>query len=578
MATPSPFPASARWTAGLAVGAAALFTWPLVLYPFDIYGHPHGETDNHLWMFWRAVEQLTGAGVVANVPVGLPLPLMDPINLPLAVPGYLVDPALGYAVMVVGNVLLAMLSAYWLARLHVGPRAAWVAMVTIGCSPFLSGVMEFGITESWPVWALAAHLGFLGRYARDGRPRHAALAGLCLGAFALSGWYHAFFGVLVQLVMVPWLLLRHRRWRGLLGQGAVAALMVLPALLRFLVVRDLWAGRWHLPSSVPRAHLDHWRWLRNYGTDALNLVLPSIEPAPISLSVYLGLGVLTLALLGWWVRRREAAPYLVLACIFTLLALGHWVRVGGEVLSIAGHPVSGPARWLVQACPPLVGLSHWHRAVGPATVFLGVLAAMGAERLIAGRHTRALLLVALLLAESLFLGQTRWPRSHYQAELPAIYAALAEPGPVLELPFDNGRVPFSQTPARLLNRWQVFHGRPVAENYEGRDAVLASNRLAAVADSLCGVRPTRPPHELPPPDMVDPSALAADVALHASADELSSAGFAYVVLHRQRARTPERAEALLERAFGLPVVQVDEALAWRVGSPPDPEGFRQSDL
>ena len=569
MASPPPAPVSARWTIGLALVAATLFTWPLLLRPLSIYGHPHGETDNHLWMFWRAVKQLGGAGAVANYPSGLPLPLMDPINLPLALPGYLLHPTLGYSMLVAGNVLLAMLAAVWLARLYVGPRAAWVAMVAVGCSPFLSGVMEFGITESWPVWTLAAHLGFLVRYARTGRPWYAAAAGICLGAFALSGWYHAFFGVLVELVLVPWLLLRHRRWRGLLGQGVLAALMVSPALMRFLAVRQLWQGRWHLPGSVPHAHLDHWRWLRNYGTDALNLVLPSLEPAPISLSVYLGLGVLALALLGWWTRRREATPYLVLAGVFVLLALGHWVRVGGEVLSVAGHPVPGPARLLVQAFPPMVGLSHWHRAVGPATVFLGVLAAMGAERLIAGRSSRALLLVGLLLAESLFLGQTRWPRSLYEAEVPAIYAALSQPGPVLELPFDNGRVPFTQTPARLLNRWQVFHGRAVAENYEGRDAVLVTNRLAAVADHLCGVRPTRPPHELPPQDMLDPRALVEPEALQASAAELTAAGFGYVVLHRQRASTPDQSQALLERAFGPPTVEVDGAVAWRIGPTPD---------
>jgi hypothetical protein len=569
--TPSPSPPKAAWTVGLALVSAALFTWPLVLRPFAIYGHPHGETDNHLWMFWRATRQLVGSGPVANLPEGLPLPLMDPINLPLALPGFLVDPALGYGGLVMGNVLLGMVAGYFLARQLVGPRAAWVAMVAIGCSPFLSGAMEFGITESWPVWALAAHLGFLLRYARgEGAGwRDALAAGLCLGAFALSGWYHAFFGLLVEAVIAPWLAWRHRRWKGVLGQGALAALLVLPALLRFLAIRALWTGRWHLPGSVPRAHLDHWRWLRNYGTDLLNLVLPSLEPAPISLSVYLGLGATVLALLGWWWRRRALTPFLLATLVLLTLALGHWVRVGGEVLIVAGHPVPGPARLLVQLVPPLVGLSHWHRAVGPATVLLGLMAAVGAQRLIAGRSWRALLLVSLLLAESLFLGQTRWPRSVYTSELPSIYEALEAPGAVLELPFDNGRVPFSQTPARLLNRWQVFHGRPVAENYEGRDAILALNRLAAVADRYCGVPPTRPPHELPPPSMLHAAPLEEDGALAGEVRGLSVAGFTWVVLHRDRAKTPDRAQALLERALGVPDLRRGEAVAWRIHSTPE---------
>ena len=557
-----------RWTAGLALAAAALFTWPLMLRPTGIYGHPLGETDNHLWMFWRALTQLLSSGPVANAPEGLPLPLMDPVNLPLAAPGFIVHPGLGYSGLVWGNVLLGMLAAWWLARQLVSPRAAWVAMVAVGCSPFLSGVMEFGITESWPSWALAAHLGFLLRYGRGGRASDALVAGICLGAYALSGWYHAAFGVITELVFLPWLLWRHRRWRGLVAQGALAAVMVLPALVRFLTVRAFWQGRWHLPSSVPRAHLDHWRWLRNYGTDALNFVLPSIEPAPVSHAVYLGLLVLLLALMGVWVRRREAAPFALAAGIFLLLALGHWVRVGGEVVTLGGHPIPGPARLLVQMFPPLVGLSHWHRAVGPATVFLGVLAAMGAERMVVGRTFRALLIAVLLLAESLLLGQTRWPRMVYEPELPAIYGALEAPGALLELPFDNGRLPFSQEPARLYNRWQVFHGRPVSESYEGVDAILTSNHLAAVADARCGVQPTRPPHELPSPNMRDGAALEAPGAMDEAVAGLAEAGFAYVVLHRARAQTPAQAEALLVRALGPAEIDLGSAAAWRITSPP----------
>ncbi len=554
-------------TVGLSLVAALLFTWPLPLQLTGIYGHPLGETDNHLWMFWRALARLAGGGPVANHPEGLALPLMDPVNLPLAAPGFLIDPGLGYSALVFGNVLLGMIAAFWLARQFVGVRAAWVALVAVGCSPFLSGVMEFGITESWPVWPLAAHLAFLWRYARRGGSWDALGAGLCLGAFALSGWYSALFGVIVEIVVLPWLLWRHRRWRGLVGQGLLAALMVLPAFLRFLGMRQLWAGRWHMPQTVPRAHLDHWRWLRNYGTDALNLITPSIEPAPVSLSVYLGLGVLVLAVWGAWRRRRTLAPFALLAGVFVLLALGHWIRIGGDVVTLGGWPVPGPARLLVKAFPPLVGLSHWHRAVGPATVFLGVLAAVGAEGFVSRSTARGLLVAALLLVESLLLGQTRWPRMVYEPEVPAIYEAMAgvEPrGALLELPFDNARQPFSQEAPRLYNRWQVFHGRPVAENYEGPDAVLATNRLAAVADAACGLRPTRPPHELPPQEMRAAAVLEDPQRLRREAIALRADGFTWIVLHRDRARSPMEAAALLARAFGPPLLEVDGAQAWRV--------------
>jgi hypothetical protein len=565
----------ACWTFLLALGAALVFTWPFALHPFDLLGHPLGETDNHAWMFWRALQRIAGAGVLANWPEDLPLPLMDVINLPLAALGAF-HPALSYDFVLVGNVLLLLGAAWGLARQHVGPRAAWVGMVAVACSPFISGVMEFGITESLPLWALVAHLAFLERLARDGRRRDALGAGLCLGAFALSGWYDAFFGVVIELCLVPWYGMCSRRW-GLLGaQAALGALLPLPALLRFLEMREFWRGRWHVPDSVPRAHLDHWRWLRNYGTDALNLVLPSPEPAPISHSVYLGLGVLALAVLGIWATRRRALPWAVLATVFVVLALGHWIRVGGEALTLSGHPIPGPARLLVRVVPALVGLSHWHRAVGPATVFLGLLAAMGAERLVARRTGLALGLCGLLLAESIFLGQTRWPRAHYALEAPPIYASLGRPGALLELPFDNGRMPFSQDPPRLYNRWQMVHGRPVAESYEGPDAILATSRLAAVLDALCGVEPTRPPFELPPRAMRDPAPFADPAVLAAEAGALGRAGFAYVVLHRGRAKTPARAEALLTRAFGAPRVDLGTWAAWAVEDTTQDPGFDPS--
>ncbi len=571
LAPPAP---ALRWTVVVVAVALVAFTWPLLSRPLHIVGHPLGEADNHFWMFWRALRQLGQDGALANFPVGLPLPLMDPVNLPLAVPGGLLHPVLGYHGVLLGNLLLGMGAAGWLARQFVSTRAAWVAMVAVGCSPFMGGAVDFGITESWTLWPLAAHLGFTWRYAQRGGAREAVGAGLCLGAFALSGWYHAFFGVIVQLVLLPWLVWRFRRWKGLVGQGLLAGFLVLPSLLLFLSMRDFWAGRWHLPMAAPRAHLEHWRWLRNYGTDALNLVLPSLEPAPISLSVYLGLGILVLAALGCWRFRRLALPFGLLACIFVLLAMGHWLRIGGDVLRLAGHPVSMPARWLVQLFPPLSGLSHWHRAVGPATVFLGLLASLGVESLLqarwradrgAGRLTAlALVAAGLLLLESLILGQTAWPRSSYDPGPPAVYAALQASGALVELPFDNGRPPFSQLPARIYNRWQPFHGRPVSESYEGPDALLASSRLIAVLDHRCGVAPARPPHERAPVDMQDPAPLEDPAVLAAAVDDLVDSGVAYILLHRERAVTPARAEALLVETFGPPEVDRDGRAAWRV--------------
>ena len=96
----------------------------------------------------------------------------------------------------------------------------------------------------------------------------------------------------------------------------------------------------------------------------------------------------------------------------------------------------------------------------------------------------------------------------------------------------------------------------------------SAETASAVADALCGVRPTRPPHELPPPGMRDAAALEDERALRASAAELGEAGFTWVLLHRDRAETPERAHALLERALGPPTIARGDALAWKIAPPP----------
>jgi superoxide dismutase len=68
--------------------------------------------------------------------------------------------------------------------------------------------------------------------------------------------------------------------------------------------------------------------------------------------------------------------------------------------------------------------------------------------------------------------------------------------------------------------------------------------------------------------MGDASAIADEAALRAAANGLSGAGFTWVVLHRDRAKTPARAEALLVRAFGEPALDIEGAAAWQIAPPP----------
>lgn len=509
--------------------------------PLALQADPLGEGSNHLWMFWRALERMGGrTGALANVPVGLQLPLMDPVNLPAFSALGWVHPALGWRAMEAWNVGLAMAGCYALARPFTSQSGAVVAMVAGGSAPFLAGVMDFGITESWPLGWFGLHAACLVRYSREGDVRHAIVAGLCLGMVALSGWYHAVYGLVFELVWVPALLWRSRRL-GLLWQGGLALVMTLPSLWAFLPVRGQWAPRLRWPAPGPPGPRPDWAELPVFGADLLTFVVPHPAAVHPSKSTYLGLVVLVLAVVG--VVRRRSARWLVLGAVpFLVLALGYWPTVGGVAMG-----VPGPARALVHAVPALLGMSHWQRAVGPAVVLLAAAAGVGAGPWVR-RHPAVLALVcSALMMDGIWGGGTAWPRTVAPLELPASLAAVAEPGGLLQIPFDNGRRPFTDEPPRLYQQWQVIHGRAISENYEGVDVLLDTVPTVAFIDEACSVATTLPPYYQPRPEMRgqgEPTDLPGDLA------GLRAAGLRWLVLHRDRCRTPAKAIRRIEGMLG----------------------------
>lgn len=543
----------------LAVVACAVASWPARAPWVGLIGHPFGETDNHLWMLWVTVRRVLGdPRTLANAPDGIPIPIMDPINVPVFLALWPAGPVLAWNGLLVFNLALALAGGALLAREVAGPGAGLVGAVALGCAPFLAGVIDFGITESWPVGFFALHAACLLRHGRTGERRWAIGAGLSLGAIALSGWYHALFGVILELMLVPWVLWRYRRV-GTVLQGLIGLACAVPPLIQFLPLRDYWRGRFHPPSLDPMPSWPDWVALPRFGTDLLNLVLPRWDTVAPSKAVYLGLVVMVLAARGLWKAPRLAGPMLLLAAPFLLLALGHWPRIAGEAVGLRG-----PAWFLAYSFPSLQGLSHWHRAVGAAIPFLAVAAAVGARDLVA-RRSGALLVTAALVLDAVAFSQTPWPRPAYAASVPQVLLTLAEPEAartgVIQLPFDNGRVEFTPVPARLYNQWQAFHERPASENYEGSDALLERSRLVAAADGACGLRFTGPRPHAPneawrrAPITTDPKKLADEVA------KLKSWGYRWIVLHEARAATPDKAREALDQALGAGVRQ-DGATVW----------------
>lgn len=544
---------------GLAIASTAVLAWPQGSTPSVVVGDALGETDNHLWMFWRALSDLPA---VANLPEGVSIPLMDPFNLLLYGPGSLLGPVAGWWCLVLGNLLLAHAGGYALARCFAGHKASLVGMVGLGAAPVLAGLLDFGITENWPVGLLALHLAALIGHARTGTVWTGMVAGVLLGLVALCGWYFAFFGVVLSVVVVPALLWKHRRV-GLLLQGGLALAMVLPRFVAFRQLQGQWDHRWYPPSPVAPGPLVEWRDLTVRGTDLLNLVLPHPEVLHPGKSSYLGLTVLLLVAIGIWKRPRVAVPLAAGALPFLVLALGYWPTVAGTRVGIPGLP------WvLVKAVPSLLGLSHWERSVVGALPFFAAAAAVGVDAVPPLRRW-AVVICGVVVVDSLALSGAAWPRGGHALAPPPGLSALPGRGGVIQVPFDNGREPFSREPARLYNRWQVAIDRPVAENYEGPDALLVRSRLVAAAHAACRQRSTLPPYYQPPPEMRSPPP-PEGTELLADSKRLVAWGYDWIVLHRARCAGAPAAIQLLERTLGGGRELSDGDWAWAIS--PDPPG------
>ncbi len=514
-----------------------------------LIGTPFGEVDNHFWMLWVG---LRASPPVSNLPTGFDLPLMDPVNLLFALPGSLFGPIFAYNLVIVGNVALAALGGYALARELTGSAgAALVGLTATASAPFLGGMIEFGITEALPIGWLALHATLLLRFGRTGAPLDALGAGAALGALLLSGWYHAAFALVAEVGLGAWALARGRSVRTLAGivlQGAVAAMPLGPLWRETEARAAIWAPR--LSGLTRPAEYVDWAKNPRFGTDLLNLVLPHLDALPVARTVYVGLVVLTLALLAG-TRRRGLAAF-VLAVPLYVLTLGHWLRIGGEAVGGMG-PL--PAGWLVETTPLARGISHWYRAAGPASIFLAAAAAVGASLLLRRSRRPRLwgaLLSATVLVDAVALAPTAWPRPSYAPDPPAALLDLPDPGGLLQLPFDEGQGLTGIASRRVYDQWQVFHGRAISEHYEGRDALLYSNATVAAWQRSCVSRAPLVPSR---------QGAAADLAA------LVQSGVAYVVAHPAYA-TRRGCVPAIERQLGAPIVRSPAAVVWRLADAP----------
>ncbi len=117
-------------------------------------------------------------------------------------------------------------------------------------------------------------------------------------------------------------------------------------------------------------------------------------------------------------------------------------------------------------------------------------------------------------------------------------------------------------PARLYQRWQVWHGRAISENYQGMDALLVRSTLVAVWDAARGLPSTLPPYYQAPRRRPE-AAFPEGAALTQAVTQLNRWGYGWVVLHAARCPHSGLVRKQIDETLG-PGTRSEDVSAWRL--------------
>jgi hypothetical protein len=546
---------------------ALLFTWPLVLHLHDAViqrGTLPVDGGQGIWnVWWARTALLNGINPYSTNYLFYPLEIdlfYQTLSLPnalLVFPALLWSPILAFNLLALLSFGLGGLFAYCLARAVVPNRAAaLLAGFVYAFTPYHLQRLWGGSLELIAVQWLPLYVLLLLRALERRTFASTLLAGLALLWTTLASQYYGLYAAIYTLFhagLALWLLPSWReRLRGLAAAAGIGAVWLL-GLLPFL---------WPL-SELGGASIEDWYERQVYHSAApLDFLMPhalhplwgglasawqnSFHPFGLESGAALGLGIYGLCGMALARQWRRSWPWLVLALLMALLALGPELKLGttstGLPLPFALLDALGPFR---NSSRPSVFLALM---MVPVSVLVGIGASVSrcigepvsalhtGEPVNVGEPVRTLrtgqpvspiratstsdpsspphpftpspsfpvlLLTGLVCIEALVAPWALMP-----LRVDAIYAELGrdgQPGAVLELPPRNNDSQY------LLN--QLCHGRPLVGGYLAR---LPAYPLLAGESAINRLWEARAP--------------GADILPLDPATELASLGIRYVVL------------------------------------------------
>ncbi|EFO80014.1 hypothetical protein OSCT_2099 [Oscillochloris trichoides DG-6] len=459
----------------LYVGLAILLTWPTTRYfTTAVPGNAFDSWQNMWNMWWLRTALLERSNPyftpMLYYPQGTSLLLhtLNPINFLISLPVYaLVDLVSAYNFAILANLSLNGLMGYFLALDVVEDRrAALVGGTVFATSGYLLAQVLGGHLNLLAIWPLPLAILLLRRAYRQPSRTSIILAGFALAFTLLADWQYFLFALLWAAWYALWLLIsmgKMPRLRPLFPIIAAVGLSLLLASPLIIATAQVAAAT---PNVETQGGQD---FRREQSVDLADLLIPSqlhplwggmaeqfqaykAETHIQNKTAYLGLVACLLALIG--LRGRESRFWWLTGALFTLLALGPVLQVAGWQ---TGLPL--PSQLLFEL--PLVNIFRYPmRFIALAILALAILAAYGAQRLLAQRGYWATALIVLLLV----LDNLTLPFPMAGVYIPDVYAELAaEPGnaAVLESPFYYATSPFYML-------YQVVHEKPLVGGYTSR--------------------------------------------------------------------------------------------------------------
>ena len=394
-------------------------------------------------------------------------------------------------------------------------------------------------------WLPCVLLSFF-KVLREKSTRWAVAGAVFLWLSALSSWHLFLFALMLLGLYIPYSIWAERKlWNPSLlrklGMMALLTLLLVGPLL-YPLARELLFGT----SNIATGSLGR-------STDLLGLITPShhhplwgrfMPPGygwhTTKKCVYVGLGVLLVALYAMFRMRRRVAWWVFASLVFMILSLGPYLQVGG-------------VRYEAIKFPWGISVAHFVRATDRfqilLTLTLAVLVGYGLTDLHLRTKNRVWPRIGLwLLGGLLLLDLAYYPFPNLRLNVPDSYDRItAEPDQFAILD-----IPMKRVPTRYYMYYQTFHEKPLVEGVISRPSADAFDYIAG-DQFLYRLRQER---------VMDPAL--ADVSRQLL--DLADDGIRYLVIHKYLAPAhslPQWADYLTVPPF----YEDEDVLVYRTSPP-----------